>query len=164
YTKPAESWLSQASHIFNRLGISSNFDHYVALESVSYTIRISAAPGNPPKGFLFLPQPEDFQNGTVPVDCPGYWSFDSLGVERLDSADAVKLGFPSLTVSMQFRGESWDPSVYAGLRKFHQAKGFDPESQDVARHLGHPLYQLSREINPLFAHSGSPFSKLVRIV
>ncbi|KAJ7755486.1 hypothetical protein B0H16DRAFT_715739 [Mycena metata] len=38
---------------------------------------------------------------------------------------------------------SWDASVYAGLRKFHRAKGFDPDSQDVARHLGYPLYQVS---------------------
>jgi hypothetical protein len=62
---------------------------------------------------------------------------------------------------MEIRGQSWDPSVYAGLRKFHQAKDFDPESQDVARHLGHPLYQLSGERNTLFAYSGLTFSKLV---
>jgi sRNA-binding protein len=66
---------------------------------------------------------------------------------------------------MKFKGNSWDPGVYAGLRKFHQLKGFDPESEDVARHLGYPIYQLSREIDTPFAHgelsslpAGSSFS------
>jgi hypothetical protein len=40
----------------------------------------------------------------------------------------------------------WEASVYGGLRQFHQAKGFDLDSQDLARHLGVPLYQLSNEM------------------
>ncbi|KAJ7349851.1 hypothetical protein DFH08DRAFT_958799 [Mycena albidolilacea] len=134
---PTEHWLGQANHIFNRLGISSQFEDYVvAVEYVAYEIHLSETSADPPKGFLFLPPPEDFQHGKISVDCPGYWSFNSAGVERLDSADAVKLGFPSQTLSMNFKGSCWVPGVYAGLRKFHQLKGFDPESEDVARHLG----------------------------
>ncbi|KAJ7050600.1 hypothetical protein C8F01DRAFT_1178268 [Mycena amicta] len=40
---------------------------------------------------------------------------------------------------------SWDDSVYAGIRKFQRAKGFDPYTQDVARVLEHPLYNLPAE-------------------
>jgi hypothetical protein len=54
---------------------------------------------------------------------------------------------------MEVWGKSWDASVYTGLRQFHQAKGFDPDSQDVARHLGQPLYQLLSETDGSFAHS-----------
>jgi hypothetical protein len=43
------------------------------------------------------------------------------------------------------RVRQWDPSVYAGLRKFHEAKGFDTETQDVARHLHQQLYQMDTE-------------------
>ncbi|KAJ7486380.1 hypothetical protein B0H11DRAFT_2015954 [Mycena galericulata] len=47
----------------------------------------------------------------------------------------------------------WDASVvYAGLRKFHTGKGFDPDSQDVARHLEQPLYKLSPDEDAPFAH------------
>ncbi|KAJ7669891.1 hypothetical protein DFH06DRAFT_1125301 [Mycena polygramma] len=64
----------------------------------------------------------------------------------------MELGFPPLQFNTEFRGRSWDSSVYAGLAKFHLAKGFDPYSQDVARHLGHPLFQPSVPIDPVFAH------------
>jgi hypothetical protein len=69
--------------------------------------------------------------------------------------DASALGFPSISLSIGVIGDSWDASVYTGLRQFHQAKGFDPDSQDVARHLGERLYQLAGEIDPLFAHGES---------
>lgn len=53
----------------------------------------------------------------------------------------------------QVVGLSWNTSVYAGLRQFHQAKGFDPESQEVARHLGYSYYQLPSQRDALpFAH------------
>ncbi|KAJ6592724.1 hypothetical protein B0H19DRAFT_907060, partial [Mycena capillaripes] len=74
--------------------------------------------------------------------CPAYWSLDPTGAERLSEEDATRLGFPSIQLSWEVWGKSWDASVYAGLRQFHQAQGFDPDRQDVARHLGEPLYQL----------------------
>jgi hypothetical protein len=66
--------------------------------------------------------------------------------------DATALGFPSILLSTDVRGWSWDDSVYTGLRQFHQAKGFDPDSQDVARHLEDPIYQVSSEMDAPFAH------------
>ncbi|KAF8214496.1 hypothetical protein K438DRAFT_1749605 [Mycena galopus ATCC 62051] len=54
----------------------------------------------------------------------------------------------------EVRGYSWDKTVYAGLRQFHQAKGFrvDPDSQEVARYLGESLYQLSPGTDIPFAY------------
>ncbi|KAJ7223421.1 hypothetical protein GGX14DRAFT_328709, partial [Mycena pura] len=69
-----------------------------------------------------------------------YWSLDPAGLKRLSSQDAKGLGFPAIELKMRAHGHSWNGSVYDGLREFHQAKGFDPDSQDVARHLGYPLY------------------------
>jgi hypothetical protein len=48
---------------------------------------------------------------------------------------------------MYLTGHRWDNAVYAGLRKFHQGRGFDPESQEVALYLGMPHYQLSYRAN-----------------
>ncbi|KAJ7168912.1 hypothetical protein C8R46DRAFT_1092849 [Mycena filopes] len=53
----------------------------------------------------------------------------------------------------QIEGLSWDANVYAGLRQFHEAKGFDPASQDVARHMGYPLYRVSGAMDAPFAHA-----------
>ncbi|KAJ7909758.1 hypothetical protein B0H13DRAFT_1542858, partial [Mycena leptocephala] len=70
-----------------------------------------------------------------------YWSLDPKGVQRLNSEEATHLGLPSITVKIEAEGYSWDRTVYDGLRQFHQGKGFDPESQQLAHHLGYPLYQ-----------------------
>ncbi|KAJ7890181.1 hypothetical protein B0H14DRAFT_2278420, partial [Mycena olivaceomarginata] len=103
-----------------------------------------ASTKNPPPGFLFLCPWKDFQTGPSSYrwsDSPAYWSLDPLSVERISTEEATRLGFPSLQLTTRVRGKSSDTNVYAGLRRFHQGKGFDPESQDVARHLGYPLYE-----------------------
>ncbi|KAJ6522046.1 hypothetical protein B0H19DRAFT_900630, partial [Mycena capillaripes] len=65
-----------------------------------------------------------------------YWSLDPVGVDRLTAEEATELGFPSIRLNSTIDGVSWDATVYAGLRRFHKAKGFNPDSQDVARYLG----------------------------
>ncbi|KAJ7165908.1 hypothetical protein C8R46DRAFT_870128, partial [Mycena filopes] len=87
--------------------------------------------------------------------CPAYWSLDPSGAERLSMEEATRLGFPCFNLKTEVHGR--DTSVYAGLRQFHQAKGFNAESQDVAQHLGRPFYQLSGNIDPLFAHGESTY-------
>jgi hypothetical protein len=72
--------------------------------------------------------------------------------------EATALGFPPIQLAINVHGSSWDASVYTGLRQFHQGKGFDPDSQAIAHHLGYALYQLSTEINPMFAHGKSIIS------
>ncbi|KAJ6512478.1 hypothetical protein C8R45DRAFT_322307 [Mycena sanguinolenta] len=139
-------WLSQANHIFTTLQISSDFQHYVVSDRVRFGLTISTSEVDIPMGFLFLCPLKDFRNGKSSLkwpDCPAYWSLDPSGVERLAPEEAINLGFPTLRLSTNIRGFSWDASMYTGLRQFHQAKGFDPNSQDVARHLGHKLYQVS---------------------
>jgi hypothetical protein len=74
--------------------------------------------------------------------CPAYWSLDPSGAQRLDEEEATGLGFPSFTLRMSIWTTSWDDLVYAGVRKFHQAKGFDPYSQDVAQEFGYPLFEV----------------------
>ncbi|KAF7374245.1 hypothetical protein MSAN_00307400 [Mycena sanguinolenta] len=150
-------WLSQAHHIFSTLQISSNFEDYVVLKEIWFTFIISTVEGATPTGFLFLCPPKYFQTGPSSFrwpDCPAYWSLDHSGAERIAPEDAANLGFPSFSISTEIKGYSWDGSVYAGIRRFHAAKGFDPDSQDVARHLGHPLYQWSdpNRIQVSFAH------------
>ncbi|KAF7374230.1 hypothetical protein MSAN_00305800 [Mycena sanguinolenta] len=151
-----ELWLSQANHIFTTLQISSDFEDYVLVEQIYFNLSVSTTEAIPP-GFLFLCPPHHFQTEECSFkwpDCPAYWSLDPSGTERLTSEEATNLGFPSFSLSTRVMGVSWDASVYAGLRQFHKGKGFDPDSQDVAQHLGHELYQLSGQnrTDTLFAH------------
>ncbi|KAJ6484683.1 hypothetical protein C8R45DRAFT_1214711 [Mycena sanguinolenta] len=48
---------------------------------------------------------------------------------------------------------SWDESVYAGVRQFQHAKGFDPYTQDAARQLNHPLYRLRTDTDDAFSYA-----------
>ncbi|KAF7374238.1 hypothetical protein MSAN_00306700 [Mycena sanguinolenta] len=151
-------WLSQANHIFTTLQISSNFHDYVVVYEIHFQLSVSTTEGDIPPGFLFLCPSRHFQTRESSFkwpDCPAYWSLDPSGAERLTSEDAISLGFPSFQLFTEIKGYSWDASVYAGIHQFHQAKGFDPGSQDVARHLGHKLYQVS----DLFAHMDNEYSK-----
>ncbi|KAF7377138.1 hypothetical protein MSAN_00132900 [Mycena sanguinolenta] len=61
---------------------------------------------------------------------------------RHHSSDFLLLRFTATVIA-----DFWDANVYNGLRQFHQAKGFDPNSQDLVRHLGWPLYRLSGRID-----------------
>jgi hypothetical protein len=109
----------------------------------------------PPEGYLFICATGELRFGQCSVgwpDCPAYWSLDISGSERLSREDATGRGFPGIEFTMEVFGCSWGEAVYAGLRTFHQGKGFDPDSLDLAHHLGYPILQTSSRLNPPFAH------------
>jgi hypothetical protein len=56
---------------------------------------------------------------------------------------------------MEVDGFSWSSSVYDAIRQFHQANGFDPNSQYLARHLGIPLFDISGTAEALIEHGES---------
>ncbi|KAJ7927332.1 hypothetical protein B0H13DRAFT_2653618 [Mycena leptocephala] len=151
----SESWLSQANHIFSRLGITSDFTDYEVVRQAFFSIYFSKALEHCPPGYLFVCPAKDLQFGPSSFrwpDCPAYWSLDPSGAERLSLEEATELGFRSIEPWASIGADSWDADVYPALRQFHRAKGFDPDSQDVARHLGYPLYQLPTAMDALFAH------------
>ncbi|KAJ7679367.1 hypothetical protein DFH06DRAFT_509461 [Mycena polygramma] len=129
----------------HRLAQSS---HPVLVTRVYFELAISAPTKECPAGFLFLCPETDFKTGPSSFswpECPAYWSLDPLGVEHLSTEKAANLGFPSLQYSTRIMGRCWDASVYDGIRRFHEAHDFAPGTQDVARHLGFSLYQLTSE-------------------
>ncbi|KAJ6592334.1 hypothetical protein B0H19DRAFT_906980, partial [Mycena capillaripes] len=99
---------------------------------------------DPPPGYLFVCPLTDLQCGPSLFrwpDLAAYWSRDPFGAERLTSEAAGRLGFPEIKLTTRVCGASCDRRTYDGLRTFHRAKGFNPETQDVARYLGHPLLE-----------------------
>jgi hypothetical protein len=97
----------------------------------------------------------------VVPDCPAYWSLDSSGREPLSIKMARYCGFPDICTSVEVWGRFWNSSVYAGIRPFHEARGFDPDSQDVGMHLGCPLFQLACRRDVLLLHCESKVTQLV---
>ncbi|KAF7372516.1 hypothetical protein MVEN_00113500 [Mycena venus] len=148
-------WLSQANHIFSCIRFTSNVEDLDLVHSVHFELKLSATEEKPPPGFLFLCPAASFKTGPSSFrwpDIPAYWSLDPSGAERISMNEATQIGFPAIDLTTDIWTRSWDDSVYAGLRHFHQAKTFNPETPDVARHLGYPLYQLSSKVDPPFAH------------
>jgi hypothetical protein len=131
----------------------------VFVTQINYHLNIFGSKESTPTGYLFLCPLADLELD-VPgqfrlPECPSHWSLDPSGVEHLTTEGAKALGFPIIQVEMWAEGYSWDGSVYVGLHQFHEGKGFDPDSQDVARHLGYPLFCLPRELDAPFARSES---------
>ncbi|KAJ7041853.1 hypothetical protein C8F04DRAFT_131485 [Mycena alexandri] len=164
--RPSDTWLSQANHVFARLNITSNFEDYLVAENLHFTIETRPTTTTPPLGYLFLCPVKDLQIGSSAFKwpaCPAYWSLDPSGLERLSTEEATRLGFPSIHLTTMVVGYSWDTRVYAGLRRFHRAKGFEPDTQAVARHLGCPLYKLHMEPNPGFGHDAPPLQSFFHV-
>lgn len=119
------------------------------MHSVQYQLAFSPTGRDVPAGYLFVCQMDrtETDNGTrlqFP-DHPAYWSLNPSGREHLSAEEARCLGFPYIELTVLAFGRSWNDNVYAGLSQFHRGKGFDPDTQDIARHLGYPFYQLSKD-------------------
>ncbi|KAJ7605434.1 hypothetical protein DFH06DRAFT_1385064 [Mycena polygramma] len=132
-------WLAQANHIFARLNITRDPENYVCINSVHYSLTFSASIDDAPPGYLFLCPLADLQDDfacfRIPVCC-AYWSLDPSGAERFTEDEARTVGLPDIQ-----------------LRTFHEAKGFDPYSQEVAIAMGHPLVEMSCELDDSLART-----------
>ncbi|KAJ7135614.1 hypothetical protein C8R44DRAFT_549620, partial [Mycena epipterygia] len=84
------------------------------------------------------------ENGTwlSNPDCPAYSSLDSSGRQRLSVEEASTRGFPYFEIEIKTQRDSWHGDVCTALSHFHADKELDPNSQDIARHLGYPIYEL----------------------
>ncbi|KAF7353199.1 hypothetical protein MSAN_01507600 [Mycena sanguinolenta] len=137
---------------------------YVFIDEVRFILRITDK-HDIPKGHLFVCPPQDFRTSTEPhansykwPAYPAYWSLDPSGADRLSTEDANNLGFPAIHIETVVRGASWDHSVYQGLRQFHEGKGCDPDSKEVARQLEYPLFEVLSDRVPFPARKVKPYS------
>lgn len=116
----------------------------VLVHGIQCSLRLWGPTEGLPPGYLFLCPLAGFERDApgcfgIP-DCPAYWSHDPSGVERLSAEEVRNFGFPDINLKMSVTGLLWDSSVYDGIRQFHEAKGFDPSSQDVGVELRYPLF------------------------
>ncbi|KAF7334323.1 hypothetical protein MSAN_02377000 [Mycena sanguinolenta] len=149
-----KAWLAQANHIFGKLQEPEHVEDYICVNDVRFILQI-ADKRHIPEGHLFVCPPQDFHTNTEPhanlyqwLACPAYWSLDPSGAAHLSMEDTRILGFPAIHIETGMSGYSWDHSIYQGLRRFHEGKGFDPDSREVARELGYPLYEVLSDRMP----------------
>ncbi|KAF7344090.1 hypothetical protein MVEN_01698700 [Mycena venus] len=152
----SEGWLAEANHIFNSLDIRTNHQDYFLVYGIDCRLQMLGPIENLPPSYLFLCPWTEFETNdpgriTIP-ESPGYWSMDPSGVARLSAEEARGCGLPDISTFQTVWAYSWDTEVHAGIRQFHEAKGFDPNSQDVAIELGYPLFQVSCARDDLLAH------------
>ncbi|KAF7337229.1 hypothetical protein MSAN_02275300 [Mycena sanguinolenta] len=157
--KIQKAWLPQANCIFTELQEVTHVEDYVCVDEVRFMLRIAHKRHIDAEGYLFVCPPRDFRTGNEVQrnlyqwpDCPAYWSLDPSGTTRLRTDEARILGFPTIHIETVVLGRSWDCSVYKGLRRFYKGKGFNPDSREVAKRLGYPLYKVLRDVD-----SGAPF-------
>ncbi|KAJ6576882.1 hypothetical protein DFH09DRAFT_1361260 [Mycena vulgaris] len=146
WPRAASCWLPQANYILGNLGIISDYENSRVVDGIDYWVSFSHLTDVSQKGgYLFLCPLDDLRSGDGArfrhPDLASYWSLDPSGTERLSHWKARSLGFPALAFKMKIWARSWNDRVYAGLHLFHQGKGFDPNSQDIARQMGVPLYK-----------------------
>ncbi|KAF7353163.1 hypothetical protein MSAN_01503800 [Mycena sanguinolenta] len=157
-----KAWMAQANRIFAELEDKIRVEDYVCVDRVKFILQVVPCTDHDiPAGYLFICPPEDFHTDTEPhanlyqwPACPVYWSLDPSGADRLSTEDTKSLGFPAIHIETVIDGYSWDSGVYKGLQRFHEGKGFDPDSQEVARQLGYLLYEVSSNRVPFPAREG----------
>ncbi|KAJ7509614.1 hypothetical protein B0H11DRAFT_1846685 [Mycena galericulata] len=146
-------WLSQATHILDSLQITDNYEEFRCVRVLEFRLRLKE---HLPDGYLFLCPLNDLQapvDGFFQItDSQAYWSLDTSGIQELSVEEALSLGFPAPVLQVELFGVNLREYEYSALRQFHQAKGFDPDSPDVARHLGYPFYQIYPQTDAPFAH------------
>ncbi|KAJ7669903.1 hypothetical protein DFH06DRAFT_158134 [Mycena polygramma] len=108
--------------------------------------RVSRRNPRNPRLAISVPQPSHWRLGgwTIfaripPLEELFYWSVDPDGVRKLDASSVEQLRLPRLTCRTMTFGDSWTTAHYQALREVHKAKGFDPDTPDVATFLGYPL-------------------------
>ncbi|KAJ7609881.1 hypothetical protein FB45DRAFT_340048 [Roridomyces roridus] len=166
-------WYSQQHHLRQRVGryIDSDMRLHLAI-SVCWTLALpdrdaftlrgtfmSEAPPDPVYLFMFHPPPE-LSGGqiTIPLVADAdmyYWAWDAEGLERLTHETVEEFGLPTgfrTRLYSRWREEEEDS---AAITEYQLAKGFNPDSQELAIKYGYSLLDVDGIVNSarqLFGH------------
>ncbi|KAG7097878.1 hypothetical protein E1B28_005189 [Marasmius oreades] len=139
------SWMSQASSVFHRLGISLD-DDLSPYKFAVPVIRLTASIGNSqqrsedqPIYFFLHPVPEH----GVPTHT---WSYDADGKTSIPYHHCEYLGLPTELSMNRFTWTCWPQSeTYKSIHKWQVARGFDPTTTEFARYLEYSIFEVQPE-------------------
>ncbi|KAK7026378.1 hypothetical protein R3P38DRAFT_3530643 [Favolaschia claudopus] len=146
------AWFAQANYIFDRLGLECSSCSYIDSICVDCGLTGYIQSRSPEKIFLFLPPYRTFLSADstrygFPREEP-YLSFDPRGKDRLSANEALNLGLPQARIDISVAHHFVDDAFLKDLRTFHAREGFDPDSQEIAEHLGLALYCFADSEDP----------------
>ncbi|KAJ7787193.1 hypothetical protein B0H14DRAFT_2954908 [Mycena olivaceomarginata] len=140
-------WLSQQAYVHKHLqGVIGGFlRKYPADDWLNACFRPNA-PTSKVYLFLFNPQVEVLDGQIIVINPPDaekyYWSFDPAGLDQLTHEIAEDIGLPTPKFMIVPHGLFLEEEETNLICEFHAAKGFDPESQDIAIAMGYPLVDI----------------------
>ncbi|KAG7097659.1 hypothetical protein E1B28_004987 [Marasmius oreades] len=150
------AWLSQASSVFLRLGISLDEELWsskliVPVVNLRGSIENSSIKqqrrSEHPPIYLFRPLPPFPLLGDDSVLSTHTWSHDKNGETPFAHHHCEYLGLPTKLYERSFSTHTyrWSSSTYKRIHKWQIARGFDPTTADFARYLEHPIYKVLPE-------------------
>ncbi|KAK7001948.1 hypothetical protein R3P38DRAFT_3367905 [Favolaschia claudopus] len=146
------AWFAQANYIFGRLDLNCSSCSYIDSICVDCTLTSYIQPRSPEKIFLFLPPYNTFLSADLTrYGFPregSYWSFDPCGNDRLSANEALNLGLPQARIDISVTHYFVDDAFLKDVHAFHARKGFDPDRQEIAEHLGLALYCFADSEDP----------------
>ncbi|KAK1219116.1 hypothetical protein PQX77_018175 [Marasmius sp. AFHP31] len=141
-----KAWLLQASSIFHARGVSLDNDlkdfYLIYLEALlNGTVDVSPSKcqlrRQQPIFFFLYPPPPNLPNGET--SSLHHWSFHEDGHSHISPELCFHLGLP---VELDYYSPScyscsWPATTYKYFHQYQIARGFDPTTADLARHLGY---------------------------
>ncbi|KAK7063360.1 hypothetical protein R3P38DRAFT_2818279 [Favolaschia claudopus] len=143
---------AQANYITSHLGTECSSYSFIGTVYASYSFTSWQLPESLGEIFLFLPPSRGFFTPNLTRCCftteEHYWSFDPSGNDRLSPNEALNLGLPQASLEILVSQIYVDETLFKDLHTFHTMKGFNPDSQEIAKHLGLPLFYFGDEGDP----------------
>jgi len=140
------SWVTQAHHIFAKLRSTSRQEDFAVIDELKCNVTVTLASLSEKLPYLFLRAPTAQVHGTRVIICLPEsdwmrWSFNQSGVPSCtDIEDGLPL--PKIQYNLVAEGISFKSFFYDEMRRLYATNGFNPESEEIAKKLKLPLYQL----------------------
>ncbi|KAJ7235349.1 hypothetical protein C8J57DRAFT_1530782 [Mycena rebaudengoi] len=169
-------WLAQANHVMEKSCLQANEYSIIVETSLTFSIWpdideftlcgtfITETDIPMDDIYLFLPPVNIDVSGShtallSPPEGHGayHWAFDPQGLQRLPEDTWEQLGLPRVHFHASLDAVQWGRTDYDLIGSFHSAKGFEPNSQDVAIELGYPLVDVDWLNNLINGGRGSAY-------
>ncbi|KAF7299895.1 hypothetical protein HMN09_00997100 [Mycena chlorophos] len=151
YDDIEDIWASQAEYVPAQLELddATSLSNYAPITEFKITVSFQAATVNH-NVFLSLASPDRiFQHDTY-IQRVAYWALDRYGNQPLDATAAHAFGLPDLLIEAIVTVVHYPQTYYEEIKSVHKARGFDPQSADIALSLGYPAFRLPDRCDPRF--------------